>query len=302
MKDDARETEPGGHRWRRSPTPRRRPARQARLTKPDPARPRGRMTVAGRVLDPDGKPVKGAVVELVASARTPWVAASEEIDQHTPAGPGPVRRRRPVPPRGAPHGVDPRLRGRRARRRAWLRPRLGRAEPRRRAARGRDQAPARTDRPHPAGRRDRRAGRRASRSTSTVCRAADDTGQLDGVGLGTDPPEGFRAWPRPVKTDDQGRIAVTRHRPRRRRQSRGAATFATPGRICDLDTASSAAGKEITLALEPARIIEGRVLAADTGRPIPNADRLGPDARQQRARSRVLHRQVPRRSSRGGSS
>ena len=29
--------------------------------------------------------------------------------------------------------------------------------------------------------------------------------------------------------------------------------------------------KETTLALEPARIIEGRVLAADTGQPIPNA-------------------------------
>jgi hypothetical protein len=31
------------------------------------------------------------------------------------------------------------------------------------------------------------------------------------------------------------------------------------------------AGKEISLALQPSTIIEGRVLAADTGRPIPDA-------------------------------
>ena len=36
-------------------------------TKPDPAAP-ARMTVAGRVLDPDGKPVPGAVVDLVDAA------------------------------------------------------------------------------------------------------------------------------------------------------------------------------------------------------------------------------------------
>ena len=44
-----------------------------------------------------------------------------------------------------------------------------------------------------------------------------------------------------------------------------------PGRTCTSTPASLGDGKEITLALEPARIIEGRVLAADTGRPIPNA-------------------------------
>ena len=38
-----------------------------------------------------------------------------------------------------------------------------------------------------------------------------------------------------------------------------------------IDAAGATAGKETTLALEPARIIEGRVLAADTGQPIPNA-------------------------------
>ena len=39
-------------------------------TKPDAAAP-GRMTVAGRVLDPQGKPVAGAPVDLVGRPRTP---------------------------------------------------------------------------------------------------------------------------------------------------------------------------------------------------------------------------------------
>src|SRR5437868_6595183 len=41
-------------------------------TKPDATTP-ARMTVAGLVLDPDGKPFDGAVVDLVARPRAPWV-------------------------------------------------------------------------------------------------------------------------------------------------------------------------------------------------------------------------------------
>ena len=48
------------------------------------------MTVAGRVLDPDGKPVKGAIVEVVAQLRSPWVGASEETfgSEHALLGQG----------------------------------------------------------------------------------------------------------------------------------------------------------------------------------------------------------------------
>ena len=53
---------------RRSRAARRRSAQPD--DEPDPAAP-ARMTVAGRVLDPDGKPVKGAVVDLVTRLRTP---------------------------------------------------------------------------------------------------------------------------------------------------------------------------------------------------------------------------------------
>ncbi len=39
-----------------------------RSPEPEPAR----MTVAGRILDPDGKPVQGAAVDLIARPRAPW--------------------------------------------------------------------------------------------------------------------------------------------------------------------------------------------------------------------------------------
>src|SRR5262249_37337804 len=45
--------------------------------KADP-HPPAQMTVVGRVLDPDGKPVKGALVDVVGALRAPWVGASED--------------------------------------------------------------------------------------------------------------------------------------------------------------------------------------------------------------------------------
>ena len=38
-----------------------------------------------------------------------------------------------------------------------------------------------------------------------------------------------------------------------------------------VDPAKASAANETTIALEPGRVIEGRVLAADTGQPVPNA-------------------------------
>ena len=57
------------------------------LAKADPAAP-ARTTVAGRVLGPDDKPIEGAVVDLIARPRSPWVGASDEIDQHSLLGTG----------------------------------------------------------------------------------------------------------------------------------------------------------------------------------------------------------------------
>ena len=83
---------PGTRRVAAQRPDRRSPERTPARTEPRPPDPApaaaGRMTVAGRVLDPDGKPVKGAVVDLVARPRSPWVGASEEIDQHSLLGEG----------------------------------------------------------------------------------------------------------------------------------------------------------------------------------------------------------------------
>jgi RNA polymerase sigma factor (sigma-70 family) len=82
--------------------------------------------------------------------------------------------------------------------------------------------------------------------------------------------DGLRPWPKPVATDAQGRFAFTGvgrglqvslsvQDPRFARQE------------IDLLAGDRDAGKEVSQALHPAKVIEGRVLAADTGRPIPDA-------------------------------
>src|SRR5262249_54650610 len=95
-------------------------------------------------------------------------------------------------------------------------------------------------------------------------------GPADGVSVGVNPPAGLRTWPKAVKTDDKGRVVVPGI-------GRGVNVslqgrdlhYARQGLTTDATTAI--AGKEMTKALEPARIIEGRVLAEDAGSPIPNA-------------------------------
>src|SRR5262249_23923661 len=77
----AREGEPPGE-----------PKAQAARTEPrppEPPRPLGeRMTVTGRVLDPDGRPVQGAAVDLVARRRSPRVGTSDEGDDYGLLGQG----------------------------------------------------------------------------------------------------------------------------------------------------------------------------------------------------------------------
>jgi hypothetical protein len=89
--------------------------------------------------------------------------------------------------------------------------------------------------------------------------------------LGAPPPPGrIKSWPGPVRTDDQGRVTL-------RGIGRGLSISLSvrDGRYArqDLiaDPAKAAPSGEITLVLQPAQIIEGRVLAADTGQPVPNA-------------------------------
>ncbi len=83
-------------------------------------------------------------------------------------------------------------------------------------------------------------------------------------------PGDLPAWPRPTTTDDEGRFTI-----------RGAGRGIRVGITIDdprfarqrthIDTDASSEIKNVTMAVEPARIITGRVTYADTGRPAPHA-------------------------------
>ncbi len=238
------------------------------VTKPDPAA-MARMTVAGRVLDPDGKPVKGAVVDLVTRPRAPRVGASDDIDQHTLLGHAQSDgdgRFQLTSPRTSTAGVFEVFAVAAAPGFG-----LGWAELNPDA-----EQPVAEIRLQP----EQLVRVRLVDVTGAPARGVEvivsgigrlnDKGTNDGVSLGTPVSNGIRVWPRPVKTDDQGRISLSGI-------GRGARVSL---RVSDLryarqglhvDPAKASATTETTLALEPGRIIEGRVLAADTGRPIPNA-------------------------------
>jgi RNA polymerase sigma factor (sigma-70 family) len=84
------------------------------------------------------------------------------------------------------------------------------------------------------------------------------------------PPRELRAWPKAVKSDAQGRFTL----PGIGRGLSVVLCVSDPRfaqQRFDFQAADRDPAKEVTLALHPATIIEGRALAADTGRPIPDA-------------------------------
>ena len=102
-----------------------------------------------------------------------------------------------------------------------------------------------------------------------------DGGNFDSLDLGPGyiwpvPPREARAWPRTVKSDAQGRFRIAG-------VGRGLSVvlFVNDPRFAqqrfDFQAVDRDEAKEVTLALHPATIIEGRALAADTGRPIADA-------------------------------
>jgi RNA polymerase sigma factor (sigma-70 family) len=239
---------------------------------PDPPRPaEGRMTVAGRVLDPDGKPVAGAAVDLVARRRSPRVGTTDEGDDYALLAQGRTdadgRYRLDAPRTASTRVFDVHMLA------AAPGYALGWADLNPDA-----EQPAAEVTLQP----EQVVRARLVEVTGAPAKGVEvrvsyvarpnnkDKDRYDGVSVGLNPPEGLRTWPKAVKTDDQGRIAVPG-------VGRGAniglevrdLRYARQGR--SIDAAGAAAGKESTLVLEPARLIEGRVLAEDTGRPIPDA-------------------------------
>jgi RNA polymerase sigma factor (sigma-70 family) len=99
---------------------------------------------------------------------------------------------------------------------------------------------------------------------------ASAEGGWEGASLWPTPPQGLRAWPGSTKSDVEGKLIIGGlvpgfsielivSDPRHARQN------------VRIEAASLATSKDITVTLEPARTILGHVLAADTGQPIPNA-------------------------------
>jgi hypothetical protein len=252
-----------------------RPAARTEPRPPDPPRPSGeRMTVAGQVLDPDGKPVRGAVVDLLAVRRSPWVGASDEVGQYTLLSQGPSdsdgRYRLDAPrtasisvldfyalatapgygigwaalnPDAEQPGADIRLQPEQI-----IRARL--IEVTGAPAKNVEVRVQSLSRANDQGKREGKRG--------------------DGIWVWSGPPAGMHAWPTATTTDDQGRIVLPGIG---RGVNVGLAVrdlrYARQELYIDSDQAMPP--KETMIALVPARIIEGRVLAADTGRPIPNA-------------------------------
>jgi hypothetical protein len=99
-------------------------------------------------------------------------------------------------------------------------------------------------------------------------RHPSNIGLLDGMNLAASQvPEGLRNWPRPVITDDNGRFTLAGIGPD--------LAFSLAVRdprfaqqTIHIGDAKADISKELVLALQPATVVEGRTLAADTGQPI----------------------------------
>ena len=250
--------------------PRSDPARPPHPSPPPDTTPpaKGRMTIVGRVLDPDGRPVEAAAVDVITRFRSPQ-ASSRDGDQPLTLlgrarsdGSG---RFRIDSPRTTSAGVF----------KVYA---LAVAP-----GYGLGWADLDPDAEQPDAEvrllPEQTLSARLTDISGAPARGVEvrvlKIGRLREGGLFEGPdmadrPEGIRAWPGPVKSDAEGRIAIP---------GLGGGLDVTLAvddlryarQALEIDHARRAAGREVGLALEPARIIEGRVIAADTGQPIPDA-------------------------------
>jgi RNA polymerase sigma factor (sigma-70 family) len=237
----------------------------------------GRMIVAGRVLDPAGKPVTGATVDLVARPRKAWVGASADDGHFSLFGIG------QSDASGRFHLEVPRTSS------GGFQNHSGSFDLMALAAApgfGVGWAELNPDAQQPGGDIRLRpeqtvrvklvdlSGLPAAGVEVRVQSIGRETPQQtwDGVSLWPTPPEGLHAWPRTVTTDDQGKLVLSgvgedltvRLSVHDLRYARQDLSIETGRQVAKKD-------KERTIVLEPATIIEGRVITADTGQPVPHA-------------------------------
>ena len=250
-------------------------ARTRPAAQPEPM-PVGRMIVAGNVLDPAGNPVKDAAVDVVTRARDVWIGASE-IDAHfTMLG------------QGATNGDGrfrlevPRTSSRTSSSAGFLDLVAVASAP----GFALGWAALNPDAQQPWAEVRLRPeqivriklvdinGRPATGVEVLVQNMGQPSamGEFDGVSFWPMPPKDLRAWPQPAKTDERGQL-VLNGIGRALSVSLGVRDprFARQDMRVEVGSRGDLEDKETTLALEPATTIEGRVLAADTGQPVPHA-------------------------------
>ncbi len=228
------------------------------------------MTVVGRVLDPSGQPMAGVPVDVVGRPRLPWVPTRLKNDRRVLIGRGETdadgrfrldavrtasTRYFEVDAAAAAPGFGL----------GWARLNPDAEQPGV-EIRLRPEQPIR-------GKLVNIQGQPVAGVKVAVEAVIRDNMYVtfDGIVLGDcATPEALRTWPRPVTTDAQGRFAINGigrdltvtcsvDDPRYPRQSLRIPTDARDG------------PKEVALALRPGIVVEGRVLADDTGRPIGQA-------------------------------
>jgi hypothetical protein len=246
------------------------------VTRPDAALPidrippPGRMFVTGRVLDPSGNELAGVPIEIIGRPREPWVHSIVDIERHRVLGHG-------LSTAGGRFSLE-------ASRTSFTRffevyalaaaPGfgLGWAELNANAGAPTVEIRLRVEQVI-RGKLFDVNGQPAPKVKLEIWSVGRPTkiGMFDGINIGSAHlPDALRNWPRPVTTDDQGRFTLAGiGRDVMVGISVRDGRFA--GESFSIQTDNHDGAKEFSQTLQPATIIAGQVLAADTGEPVPRA-------------------------------